>query len=353
MQVRVGLIVWGITGLLCASAPVALAQRGGKAQPETAEAVAKERATALLAQGNGKLDQGLYVEALALFEQAFSTFPSPKLHFNLAQTLYELGRHPEALLHYEQFLQGVSEREMSAQWQRANRRVFELQGKVATVVVQCSASGAEVKLDGAVVGATPLSAPLRLSPGRHVLILDKAEHERHVVELELRGGDIRTERVELLTAEQAVQRRAEFQRVEAARHAAERKLLGEREAGQRASMRRRSTLRTAGWVTVGVGAAVAIGAGVTAEISRRAAAEVSDAPEGTPWVELQASYDRVTTYRRASYVTAVASLAALAGGAGLLFYARTFHVPAREARSALVPEVSADGRMGLSVQGRF
>ncbi|MBK7540039.1 MAG: PEGA domain-containing protein [Myxococcales bacterium] len=198
--------------------------------------------------------------------------------------MYELGRHPEALLHYEQFLQGVSEREMSAQWQRANRRVFELQGKVATVVVQCSASGAEVKLDGAVVGATPLSAPLRLSPGRHVLILDKAEHERHVVELELRGGDIRTERVELLTAEQAVQRRAEFQRVEAARHAAERKLLGEREAGQRASMRRRSTLRTAGWVTVG-GAAVAIGAGV---------AEIRGAPPrrcrtpGGDAVELQA-----------------------------------------------------------------
>ncbi|MBK7540038.1 MAG: hypothetical protein IPI49_32725 [Myxococcales bacterium] len=77
MQVRVGLIVWGITGLLCASAPVALAQRGGKAQPETAEAVAKERATALLAQGNGKLDQGLYVEALALFEQAFHV-PQPQ-----------------------------------------------------------------------------------------------------------------------------------------------------------------------------------------------------------------------------------------------------------------------------------
>jgi tetratricopeptide (TPR) repeat protein len=352
MHVRIGLIVVGIAGLIFAVAPAALAQRGGMSPP-TSEGAAKERASLLLAQGNRKLDQGLYVDALALFEQAFAAFPSPKLHFNLGQTLYELGRHPEALLHYEQFLQAELEREMPTQWQRANQRVFELQGKVATVVVQCSLPGAEVKVDGVVAGVTPLSTPIRLSPGRHVLLIYKAEHERHVVELELRGGEIRTERVELLTAEQAVQQRAEFKRAEAARIAAEQKLQREREASKQAAMRRQALLRTAGWVTIGVGATAAIGAGVTGEVSRRAAAEVSDAREGTPWVDLQASYDRAATYRRASYITAAVSLTALAGGAGLLIYSRTVRARDSEERAVWVPELSTHGSVGLSVQGKF
>lgn len=352
MLVRIGFIVVGIAGLICAGTPTALAERGGKSPP-TGEGAAKERASELLVQGNRKLDEGLYVDALALFEQAFAAFPSPKLHFNLGQTLYELGRLPEALLHYEQFLQAGLEGEMPTQWQRTNQRVFELQGKVSTVVVQCSSPGAEVKVDGVVAGVTPLRAPLRLSPGRHVLLIDKVEHERHVVELELRGGEIRTERVELLTAEQAVQQRAEYKRAEAARIAAEQKLQREREASQQAAMRRKALLRTAGWVTIGVGSAAAIGAGITGEVSRRAAADVSDARAGTPWVDLQSSYDRAATYRRASYITAAVSLTALAGGVGLLIYSRTVRARDSEARAVWGPELSTSGSVGLTVQGEF
>ena len=352
MNLRIGIIIWGIIGCVFADTQASFAQRGPKS-PAAGEAAAKERASVLLAQGNRKLDQGLYVDALALFEQAFAAFPSPKLHFNLAQTLYELGRHPDALLQYEKFLHANLEREMPTQWQRANQRVFELQEKVATVVVQCNAAGAEVKLDGEAVGGTPLRLPLRLSPGRHVLLIDKAGHERHVVELELRGGETRTERVELLTTEQAMQRRIEFQRAEAARNAAEQKLQRERAMRQKEIMRRQATFRTAGWAAVGVGTAAALSAGITAEISRRAAADVSDAPRGTPWVDLQDAYDRASTYRRASYVTAAAGLVAIVGGAGLLLYTRTVRHPSTAEATSLVPQLSTDDGVGLIVQGRF
>src|SRR5579864_1228721 len=72
------------------------------------DAGARARARALLRDGNDMLDRGLYAEALKLFEEAYRTFGSPKLHFNIAQALYQLGRPLEALERYERFVREIN-----------------------------------------------------------------------------------------------------------------------------------------------------------------------------------------------------------------------------------------------------
>jgi tetratricopeptide (TPR) repeat protein len=312
----------------------------------------KERALALLGEGNSKLDQGLYVDALAAFEAAYAAFPSPRLHFNIAQTLHELGRPLEALRHYEQFLAGVPQDEMPAQWTLASERIFQLQGRISTLALQCSAAGAAVSIDGSPAGVTPLPEAVRLLPGRHLVLIDKAGHERRVIELDLTAGATHTERVELLTSEAALAQRQEFQRAEAARQTAELRLRQEQAAATRARERRRRNLRTGAWVALGVSGAALATAATTGALAWRENAKVEDAEPGTPWTgAIEDHYDRAALYRRVFYVSAAVSVVGLATGGGLLLYSRSSPAAAVE-RAALVPLVHAQAG-GLAVLGSF
>ncbi|MGC4122174.1 MAG: hypothetical protein QM765_47860 [Myxococcales bacterium] len=106
---------------------------GGTARAAERAEPGRDRAKALLLEGNRLLDEGQYLEALKRFEEAYAAFPSPKLQFNLAQTLRELGRDLQALEHYERFLIEARETDAPGLFQAARARVAELKGRIATV----------------------------------------------------------------------------------------------------------------------------------------------------------------------------------------------------------------------------
>lgn len=354
-----------VLGSLIAAAMFMGVEDAAHAQPATPEQPAtseqaqlqdKERALALLAEGNHKLDTADYLGALTAFEQAYDVFPSPRLHFNIAQTLRELGRFVEALRHYELFVAGVQEKEMPSQWALANERIFQLQGQISTLALQCNVPGATVSISATVIGVTPLPESVRLMPGKHVVILEKPGYERRVIQLDLTAGAAHTERVELLTSAQALAQREEFQRAEASRKAAELRLSEEKASASRANARRRATLRTSAWITLGVGAAATVTAAVTGTLSWRENAKVEDAPAGTPWSgDVKDHYDRAATYRRVFYISAAVGAATLLTGGGLLLYSR--HTPGAPStsveRAALVPVLHPEAGAGLAVLGRF
>ncbi len=156
-------------------------------------------ALSLLADGNDKLDRGLWAEALKLFEDVYRVFPSPKLHFNIAQALYQLGRRIEALERYERFVGEINKEEHQTDWRLAQERVFELQDQIATIDIQCNAVGALANIDGRDVGKTPLPRPVRVLPGALSIVISKPGYERQVIEVTLKAGDTVTQRVNLLT----------------------------------------------------------------------------------------------------------------------------------------------------------
>ena len=184
------------------------------AEPAPAPDLAKERARSLLQEGNRLLDGAFYLEALAKFEAAFAVFPSPRLHFNIAQTCNELGRPLEALAHYELFVRGTREEDSPAEWRLAHGQIFRLQDRVALLEVQANVAGAQVLVDGAEVGRTPLPGPIRLLPGSHALALVHPGYERQGVDLKLAGGQHQVQRVALLTEEEAVASRKTFQQAD-------------------------------------------------------------------------------------------------------------------------------------------
>ena len=73
----------------------------------TASAEAKAKAQSLLTEGSALYEKGDYADALDKFKQAFATYDSPKLLFNIGQANRDLGRPVEALEAFERFLIGA------------------------------------------------------------------------------------------------------------------------------------------------------------------------------------------------------------------------------------------------------
>jgi tetratricopeptide (TPR) repeat protein len=319
------------------------------AQSETDPA--REQARALLHEGNAKLDAGLYLDALDRFEAAYRAFPSPKLHFNIAQTLNELGRPLDALDHYERFVKDVPEQQNPEQWALAHEQIFKLQGAIASVEIQCNAVGARVTVDGYAVGATPLDRPIRLMPGPHAIVIGKAGFERQVIEATFKPGDAVTQRIKLVTEEEGAATRRAVQQAEAARRMTEERLRRSEEEARQKQRRTRSLERTTGWAVLGVGAAALFAGVILGGLSLSNSAAVESAAPGTPWSpDLSASYDRAANYRVGCWSSlAIGGAFAVAGG---VLVGLGYLGAGSDRRAALLPTLSSEGA-GLSVQGRF
>ena len=127
---------------------------------------AKAKAQSLLTEGSALYEKGDYADALDKFKEAFATYDSPKLLFNIGQANRDLGRPVEALEAFEQFLIGARDAapETIAD---AKRSVEELQGKLGRLRIDCRTDNATISLDGKDVGLTPLAKLLWAEPGRH------------------------------------------------------------------------------------------------------------------------------------------------------------------------------------------
>ena len=133
----------------------------------------REKATAILAEGAELYRNGQLRRALGNFQAALVLFPSPKIHYNVGLAYQGLGRNAEALKAYERFLSEAQDAPPET-LADARARAAALEPKVARLVLACDAEGAEVLLDGATVGRTPLPGPLPVDPGRHELMIRSA-----------------------------------------------------------------------------------------------------------------------------------------------------------------------------------
>jgi tetratricopeptide (TPR) repeat protein len=296
-----------------------LASTAAQAQPAPAatdEAPnAREQARTLMREGNEKLDQGLYLEALERFERARALVPSPKLLFNIAQTLNELGRKLEALQSYERFVNEVKPDEVSELARTAHERIFRLEGEIARIDLQTNVAEVQVAVDGKPAGATPLNAPLRVMPGAHAVVLTHPGYERQVLELSLAPGELASRRVTMQTEEEMAATRRAVQRAEGERRASDERLRRAVAEERRRRAHTRAILRGVGLGALAVGVAGLGVGGLLGGLSSNASSTVERAADGTPWTSLASSYDRAAELRTGAVVTlSIGAALAVAGG---------------------------------------
>jgi len=166
---------------------VPLAARAQDA-PAPVASDAKSRARAKLVEGGELLKRGEYKDALRRFQDAYELVPSPKIFYNFGLTYLNLGRTTEAVEAFEKFLEEATDATPDLR-ANAERLRSELLPKVATIVVRCEAEGAAISVDGRTYGTTPRKVPIRLDPGPHSLVLEKAPTPAFIRNLDLKAGE--------------------------------------------------------------------------------------------------------------------------------------------------------------------
>jgi len=134
---------------------------------------ARATAKAKLVEGGELLKQGEYAPALSRFQEAYDLVKSPKIQYNFGLAYMGLGRKADAVEAFEKFLTEAVDASPDLR-ANAERHRSTLSQQVGTLVVECDTDGAEVSVDGRSRGVTPLTIPIRLDPGPHQLVVEKA-----------------------------------------------------------------------------------------------------------------------------------------------------------------------------------
>jgi hypothetical protein len=134
--------------------------------PMNASPEAKAKAKVLVNEGSALYQSGDIAGALEKFQEAHATYASPKIWFNIGQANRDLGRFDESLAAFDKFLIGATDAspETIADAQKA---LDELRPKLGRVRIECQIPGAELNIDGKIVGQAPLLDPIWVMPGRH------------------------------------------------------------------------------------------------------------------------------------------------------------------------------------------
>jgi hypothetical protein len=283
----------------------------------------RDAAIALGEEGLALFESGEYMAALRKFDAADELIPAPTFGVRAALCLEQLGRLVEALERYER----VAAMQLDPSWPEIHRkaqteakqRAADLQSRVARLRVILRGNAKErpsIKLDGRQLSDSALGSLVLIDPGEHVL---EFAHEGN---LELRRFHVR----------EGAQHREGF-------------LLGPALQDERPA----SSQRTAGWVSVGLGAAgVAVGSASGLVAWSKKGDLEAECPNRTcppnAWSD-NATYDR---WRKVSTVGFAVGSVALGLGTFLLL---TDSSKSREADVVAVQPWVGMGSLG--VQGGF
>lgn len=169
--------------LLFVSTPELAAQRTSP-DPESA------RARELFERAVQLMETQDWSAALALLDASVRLRPTQVGLYDMGLCLKELGRTGEAIAAFERVLGEFADRGSAARAARARAELDALRAASGTVAVVVPVQGAEVLVDGAVVGTAPLPAPLVLRAGDHVIAARHGGYEPAERRLTIVGGTV-------------------------------------------------------------------------------------------------------------------------------------------------------------------
>jgi hypothetical protein len=111
--------------------------------------------------------EGNFRAALIEFKRAYKASPHYKLLYNLGQVSLELQEDGSAIDYFTHYLREGGDELSPERKLEVQQDLLRLQARLAHATITADQAGAEIYVDDALVGTSPLSAPVRLSVGRH------------------------------------------------------------------------------------------------------------------------------------------------------------------------------------------
>jgi tetratricopeptide (TPR) repeat protein len=162
------------------------------ATPAFADAPSEEdvaKAKELFVEAVKLYKAGKHAQALTKFQKSYELRPHWKLHLNIGLCFKELSMYTEAKEEYEAFVKegkdGLSEDEREV----VKGELEELASTIAVLDIEVVNHGARVRLDGKDVGLAPLTGPVEVNPGAHVLEVVMEGHRIYHEEFLLSKGE--------------------------------------------------------------------------------------------------------------------------------------------------------------------
>jgi hypothetical protein len=106
-----------------------------------------------------------YAAALVEFKRAYSLAPTWQVLFNVGQSDFQLRDYAGALVTLRQFLDEGRDRVPDERRALVASELADLANRVGHATITSNVAGAEVRMDDAAVGVTPLSQPVLVSVG--------------------------------------------------------------------------------------------------------------------------------------------------------------------------------------------
>ena len=169
-------------GLACSGVGVSRAD-GAPTEPAREAAAHFDRGVKLY-------DEQDWRAALIEFERAYAVSPHYRVLFNIAQCRYQLRDYVGALAAFQKYLAEGAAEIPAARRDQAQATVDELKGRIAQVRVTTDVAGAQIVVDDAPVGTTPLAGPVLVSAGRRRIVATKAGRASAERVVDVAGQDV-------------------------------------------------------------------------------------------------------------------------------------------------------------------
>jgi hypothetical protein len=166
--------VCGLGALLAFASLLALPR---SAQAQGAEPSAAERSAAQEAYRHALelFDAGRHADALVEFKRAYALAPAFRILYNMGLCHAALGDSLAAVEAFSGYLRQGGARVESPRRAQVDAEIARLSKQLAWLTLEVVEPGAELRLDGAVVGQGPLTRELRLNAGRHAVEVRSAD----------------------------------------------------------------------------------------------------------------------------------------------------------------------------------
>jgi hypothetical protein len=133
--------------------------------------------------------EGDYDAALVEFQRAYDAVPDYRVLYNVGVTYLAQRSYVLALRAFERYLVLGGAEIDPARRAQVEQDIASLRERVGFLVLRTNVDGAEIRVDGEVVGRSPMSAPLSLDVGRHRVEVSAVGHQPAQRTISMAGGD--------------------------------------------------------------------------------------------------------------------------------------------------------------------
>ncbi len=168
-------------GLITATA-LGVGGRAHAADPDTEARERYERAIKLYEDAD-------FDGALVELERAYKLRPTYKLLYNIARVRFALNDYASAVKGYRQYLAEGGDKIPASRRDEVQAEIKKLERRVAKLTVQVDVEGAEIYVDDALVGTSPMREPVLVNAGLRRIAVRHPDYNQQGRRLSIAGGD--------------------------------------------------------------------------------------------------------------------------------------------------------------------